>query len=106
MVEALKIICRTPTQGRSGVTRIPKWKYDCVKAAILGAFDQAPHGRVQFKNLADMARLHLTEDQLTNLGSVKWHVTTVKLNMEVEGELCRVPGLKPQTLEKAPHEKL
>jgi len=32
------------------------------------------------------------------LGSVAWHTITVKLNMEVEGELRRVDGLKPQHL--------
>jgi len=58
MTEALKKTCRTPTQGRRGTTRIPLWKYQCVRRA------------------------------------------TVKLNMEVEGELTRVPNLKPQTLRK------
>ena len=101
MTEAPKIICRTPAQGRSGTTRIPKWKYDCVRAAILSVLEQAPGGRIEFKNLADLVRSQLTKDQLGSLGSVKWHVTTVKLNLEVEGELRRVPGLTPQTLEIA-----
>jgi len=100
MTEALKKTCRTPTQGRRGTTRIPLWKYQCVRRAILEVLEQSPDGQVQFKNLAELAQARLDDDELSKLGSVKWHVTTVKLNMEVEDELTRVPNLKPQTLRK------
>ena len=50
-----------------------------------------------FSGLADAVRDRLTADILDRLGSVGWHVTTVKLNMEVEGELRRLPGA-PQRL--------
>ena len=40
----------------------------------------------------------LSEDVRQRLGSVAWHTTTVKLNMEVDGELERVAGAKPQHL--------
>jgi len=33
-----------------------------------------------------------------SLGSWGWHFTTVKLNMEVEGELLRAEGVSPQQL--------
>ena len=30
-----KVACRTPAEGRDGVTRIPAWKYAAVRRAIL-----------------------------------------------------------------------
>jgi len=35
MFETDKIACHTPAKSRGGVTNIPKWKYDCVRRAIL-----------------------------------------------------------------------
>ena len=95
-----KVTCYTPTKGRDGATRIPRWKYDCVRRAILSAFDEAEDAQVIFAHLSKSVADRLTSNQLAKLGSVKWYVTTVKLNMECEGELERVPRLKPQTLRK------
>ena len=95
-----KIACRTPTKGRDGATRIPRWKYECVRRAILSALEESEDGQVFFGHLAQRVASRLTSDQLAKLGSVKWHVTSVKLNMEVEGELERVPRCKPQALRK------
>jgi len=100
MTEEPKITCRTPTQGKEGVTRIAEWKYSCVRAAILDAIDEAPDGQIEFRSLADAVKTYLSEEELGRLCSVMWHVTTVKLNMEVEGELRRLPGVKPQSLER------
>jgi len=96
-----KIACYTPTKGRDGSTRIPRWKYECVRRAILNILDEAEEGQVVFKDLADHVEGILTSNQLAKLGSLRWHVTTVKLNMEVEGELERVPRKTPQTLRKS-----
>lgn len=101
MIEEDRVICRTPTEGREGVTRIPRWKYDCIRRAILETLDESETGIVRFKDLCEAVRGRLTSNQLAKLGSVMWHVTSVKLNMEVEGELMRVPGAKPQALKKA-----
>ena len=97
-----KIICRTPTKGRSGTTAIPRWKYECIRRAILDTLEEAEEGYVYFKNLNGAVEEQLTTNQLAKLGSLGWHVTTVKLNMEVEGEILRVEGAKPQRLVKAP----
>lgn len=96
-----KIGCRTPAEGRAGVTHIPRWKYDCVRRAILDTLEEAELGYIYFKDLTATVEEHLTTNQLAKLGSLGWHVTTVKLNMEVEGELVRVIGAKPQRLMKA-----
>ena len=100
MAEEDKIACYTPTKGRKGVTKIPRWKYDCVRRAILAVLDESGEGQIMFMHLADEVHSQLTPNELAKLGSLKWHVTTVKLNMEVEGELQRVPRKTPQTLRK------
>lgn len=100
MPDIEKKTCRTPTQGRDGSTQIPMWKYDCVRRAILDAIEDTENGRVLFKELPSIVQARLTSNQLAKLGSVGWHVTTVKLNMEVEGELIRISGARPQTLTK------
>lgn len=93
----LKIECRTPTKGRDGVTRIAKWKYDCVHAAILQAVRSAGPDGFAFSDLKECVRKALSPDQLKDLGSLGWYVTTVKLNMEVEGDIARLP-VTPQRL--------
>lgn len=100
MTEEDRITCYTPTKGREGTTRILRWKYDCVRRAILDVLDESIDGQVVFQNLAEHVQGQLTSNQLAKLGSLKWHVTTVKLNMEVDGELERIPRRSPQTLRK------
>jgi len=100
MFETDKIACHTPAKSRGGVTNIPKWKYDCIRRAILDELEESEDGTVIFGTLSAAVTDRLTSNQLAKLGSVKWHVTTVKLNMEVEGELERVPRRKPQALRK------
>ena len=95
-----KIACYTPTKGRENAKRIPRWKYDCVRRAISDVISESEDGEVVFKNLAEQVKVHLTSNQIARLGSLGWHVTTVKLNMEVDGELERVPRKTPQTLRK------
>lgn len=100
MTEDDKIACYTPSKGRESGVRIPRWKYECVRRAILGVLDEADDGQVMFQDLADHVQDQLTSNQLAKLGSLKWHVTTVKLNMEVDGELERVARKTPQRLRK------
>ena len=93
-----RVECRTPTPGKSGTTRIPKWKYDCIRAAILDAVGGAGEAGFAWGDLSDAVRDRLTADQLANLGKVGWHTVCVKLEMEVSGELKRMDGVKPQRL--------
>ncbi|WP_130403273.1 hypothetical protein [Thalassococcus sp. S3] len=88
-----RVACRTPAEGRDGVTNIPEWKFDAVQGAILEVLGQGP---VAFSELPDAVKVQLPHGDLDRLGSVGWHVTTVKLEMEVRGELARVPGKGPQ----------
>ena len=89
-----KIPCRTPAEGRDGVTNIPKWKFDAVRAAILDICEE----ETVFVDLFDLVPERLSEDDRAKLGSINWHVTTVKLELEVRGEVARVPGARPQKI--------
>lgn len=93
-----KILCRTPTPGKKP-TRIPRWKYELVHAAILDVVPAAGEG-IEFKRLPHLVRKRLSEKERASLGSVSWHTTTVKLDMEVKGELERIPGSNPQRLRR------
>ncbi len=92
-----RILCESPTPGAKG-TRIPRWKYDAVRAAIRKAL-ASKHARadgVEFRELPTLVEHHLPAAARADLGSIMWHVTTVKLHMETAGEVERVPGSKPQ----------
>lgn len=89
-----RVTCQTPTPGKQP-TRIPRWKYDAVSDAILTVLRQ---GDLAFKELPAAVDLALSDDVRTRLGSIGWHVTTVKLDLEVRGLIARVPGVTPQLL--------
>ena len=94
-----KVPCRTPAEGREGVTNIPAWKFDLLRGAIHEVLGTA--GEVAFGDLNDRVRAGLDPDELERLGSLGWHVTTVKLELEVRGEIERVPGKRPQKIRLA-----
>lgn len=93
-----KVECRTPAEGRDGITRIPRWKYDAVRAAILAEVKAAGPDGAAFSDLAQAVSARLTDDDRARLGSVSWHTTVVKLNMEVTGEIVRLPKITPQRI--------
>ena len=93
-----KVACRTPAEGRSGVTNIPRWKFDAVRAAILEALQRAGPDGLAFSELSGAVGQQLDPAVLARLGSVGWHSTTVKLELEVRGEIVRLPGKGPQRL--------
>ena len=97
MAEA-KVLCRTPTPGKKPV-RIDKWKYDTVRRAILKVVPVEGDGLL-FKDLARQVEGSLSTEELAGLGSVGWYTTTVKLDLEVRGDIRRVAGAAPQRLLK------
>lgn len=96
--EENKVLCETPTPGKKP-TRIDQWKYDCVRSAIRKSLPEQGNGLL-FKELPDRVKMNLSEENLSELGSVTWYTTTVKLDMEVKGEIYRVPRSNPQRLLK------
>ena len=97
-----KVACRTPAEGRDGVTNIPKWKYDLMRGFILEMVRDAGPDGMPFSKMKDALQTRMSTAQARDLGSAGWHVTVVKLNMEVQGELVRVAGKGPQRIVLAP----
>lgn len=98
MMDEPKTECRTPAKGRDGVTNIATWKYDAVRGAILSVLKSAGAEGAKFAELPEAVKSRLSADHLDKMGSVAWHTTSVKLNMEVEGEIKRLTGVAPQRL--------
>jgi hypothetical protein len=97
-VKAEKIECRTPTPNKKP-TRIAKTKFDLVRRAILRVIPKKGNG-VAFSDLFALVEDELTPNERKAVGSIPWYVTTVKLEMEVRGELERVPNVTPQRLRR------
>lgn len=95
-----KVGCRTPAEGRDGVTNIPKWKFDVLRAAILS---ELQIGDFRFSELKPRLAEALSDDVKSKLGSLGWHATCVKLEMEVRGEVARVDAKGPQVMTLGPN---
>ncbi len=93
-----KVVCETPTPGKKS-TRIDKWKYDAVLKASLNVLPIRGEGLL-FQELSRHVKQNLSPKELQNLGSVDWYTATVKLDLEVRGEIRRVDGATPQRLLK------
>ncbi len=91
--------CRTP--NAKGVTNIPTWKFEALRAAILDAVDHAGADGLRFKDLNEAVKTRLSKDELSRLGSVGWHATSVKLELEVAGEIKRAEKSSPQRILRA-----
>lgn len=93
-----KVLCETPTPGKKP-TRIDRWKYDLLRTAILEVLPRDGDG-VPFRELAELVRKVIPTSELAQLGSLGWFTTTVKLDLEVKGEIERVPGQRIQHLRR------
>lgn len=94
-----RVVCQTPTPGKKP-TRIDRWKYQAVRRAVLEALPGPGGEGLEFNRLADRVGELLDADERRRLGSVPWYTTTVKLDLEVQGEIERVPGAGPQRLRR------
>ncbi len=90
-----KVECRTPTPGKKP-TRIDRSKFETMRRAILRVTPRKDG--VLFSELPGLVEGELTPKQLDGIGSLMWYLTTVKLELEVRGEIERVPGSGPQRL--------
>lgn len=97
--EEERVVCETPTPGKRP-TRIPSWKYQVVRRAILESVPVDGDG-FAFKELPAAVSGRLSREEREKLGSVSWYTTVVKLDLEVRGELRRVEGSRPQRLIRA-----
>jgi hypothetical protein len=79
--------------------RISKHKYAMVRKAILEILPFDNEGFL-FKELAESVARFLSKEQLEDLGSVGWHTTSIKLDLEARGLIERIPGRSPQRLRR------
>lgn len=98
MAEDERVACRTPTEGRDGTSNIPVWKFDLLRDAILKVVGAAGPGGMLNKDLRDLVEAELDADALERLGKLGWHVVTVKLEMEVRGEIARMDAKGPMRI--------
>ncbi len=96
MTDEERVVCETPTPGKKP-TRIHKWKYDLLRRIILEIVTESGDS-VEFRNLPGLIESRLSVEQRENLGSVSWYTISVKLDMEVKGDIERLPRAKPQKL--------
>mgnify|MGYP006921588957 CR=1 FL=1 len=79
-------------EGKQG-TEIDKSKYDVIRAAIIDALSDKE--AVLLKDLNKMVEAAIGD---TFDGSVRWYVTTVKLDLEARKLIERIPDSSPQQL--------
>lgn len=91
--------CRTPTTN--GVTNIPTWKFDLLRGHILDILRESGGAGFPMADLSAALAPRLTEDETARLGKLGWHMMAVKLELEVAGEIARMPGVTPQKLVNA-----
>ena len=99
MPDEERVVRETPTPGKKP-TRIHRWKYDLLRGVILDIVGGSPDG-VEFRALPGLVEARLSPEELSKLGSVSWYTTTVKLDMEVKGDIARVAGARRQRLRVA-----
>jgi hypothetical protein len=93
-----RVACRTPAEGRDGVTNIPEWKFDLLRDLILRCVGAAGSDGLLNKDLRDAVGASLAADKLERLGKLGWHVVTVKLELEVRGEIARMDVKGPMRI--------
>ncbi len=82
-----------------GNTRMEKGRYAIYREHILAAVPVTDEG-ISFKELIEKVRESIPDPMLPQLGSVTWHVTSVKLDLEAKGLIARIPKSKPQRLRR------
>ncbi len=83
----------------TGVTRVNKERYDATRRALLAVIPRSKSG-VPFGDLPDLVMEQLPNQTLPGGGSIMWHVTTIKLDLEARGLIERVEGAKPQRVRR------
>lgn len=84
-----KIQTLNPDKRKKGV-RIDQSKYVIIHASIEECLKGA--GELTFKQLTQCVGIQLRKE---DIGSVKWYVEIVKLDMEARNIIIRVPGSRP-----------
>lgn len=92
MTDTVKTLHPEKKQG----VKISREKYDVIRKAIMSELRAN-------KEMTFMKLSRAVEKEVRGKfdGSVMWYVTTVKLDLEAQGEIKRVPNSRPQLLRLA-----
>ena len=82
-----------PESARQGL-RVDQTIYEAVHQSILR--NLRCYGSLTFTQLGALVEEELQD---TFDGSVTWYYTTVKLDLEANGEIRRIPNCRPQLIE-------
>jgi len=86
------------TPGKSG-TRVSGEKYEAFRKAILAVVPRNQQG-IPFRDLPALVAKQVPKEFLRTRGSASWYTTVVKLDLEAQGVLQRLPGVVPQHLRR------
>ncbi|NIP44374.1 MAG: hypothetical protein GWO41_09220 [candidate division Zixibacteria bacterium] len=92
MADKDKIYAQTVTPGKEGIN-ISRSKYETIFNAIMEILSE--QREIRFKDLPRAVANKLENDFR---GSIPWYTTTIKLHMEHQGIIERVPKKSPQYL--------
>ncbi|MBD3219523.1 MAG: hypothetical protein GF310_14730 [candidate division Zixibacteria bacterium] len=92
MADSERIFAQTVTPGKKGVN-ISRDKYEVIFNAIMEVLSE--RREIKFKELHKAVANKLDTDFD---GSIPWYTTTIKLHMEHQGLIERVPSKHPQHL--------
>src|SRR5215471_8872002 len=93
-----KVQLRHP-DSKKVAPRIDKDKYDVIRAALLKAIPDNEQG-VPFEGLDVRVAKLLSKTARYNISSIGWYTAGVKLDLEAQGLIERVPGSQPQRLRR------
>jgi len=92
-----KIACRSPNSEKQ--VSVYEWKFDAIRAALLNVVPSDDTG-VETASLRTLVTQQLPQEHLEHLGNIAWLTDTVRLEMEVRGEVERIEGAKPTKIRR------
>jgi hypothetical protein len=79
--------------------RVARPAYEALRHAILEVVPHTAAG-VAFKDLPRRVAALLPAEARSQIGSIPWYTTVVKLDLEARGVIERVPGVLPQRVRR------
>jgi hypothetical protein len=90
-----------PDRNKS-MPRVARPAYEAIRHAILQVVPRTVAG-IAFKDLPRRVAALLPADARSQIGSIPWYTTVVKLDLEARGVIERVPGVLPQRVRRPRH---
>lgn len=84
----------------SAAARVSPERYEALRGAILRVLPREGDGLTRGE-LGDRVAPLLSEGLFPHLGSIRWYIKAVQLDLEARGLIERLPGSKPLRLRHA-----